>query len=166
MSNVGEKLPRNGSYKLRSPDDVVVVNPSKNVDIKKLESQQHDLENVLENFDKSLERSVSGMYVHIYLCICIVHECCEAVEKHKHIVCMYHFCIFIFRIFIYLAKRTNYDWKMLVYVWLAIEIFALCNDTRCQDRTIETLVSTDIHYVCDLDRNIFLFGFLDDDGCR
>lgn len=155
-------MPRNGSYKLRSPDDVVAVNPSKNVDIKKLESQQRDLENVLENLDKSLERSVSGMHVHKYLCICI----CEADEKHRHIVCMYRFCIFICRIFIYLAKGTNYDCKMLVYVWLAIEIFAICNDTRCQDRTIETLVSIDIHYVRDLDRNIFLFGFLDDDGCR
>ncbi|XP_071861669.1 sodium/potassium/calcium exchanger 4 isoform X2 [Bombus fervidus] len=58
-SNVEEKLPRSGSYKLRSPDDVVAVNPSKNVDIKTLESQQRDLKNVLENFDKSLERSVS-----------------------------------------------------------------------------------------------------------
>lgn len=73
---------------------------------------------------------------------------------------------FIRRKSIRLAKGTISDQEMLVPFLLAVEISAVRDDTGLQNRTVEEMVSADVRHVRNLDRDIFLFCFLDDDRGR
>lgn len=60
-----------------------------------------------------------------------------------------------------MAKGAERTGKILVSLGLAIEVSVVRNNTGHEMRTFKKLVSTDVHYVCCVARDILLFGFLD-----
>lgn len=60
-----------------------------------------------------------------------------------------------------MAKGAERTGKILVSFGVAIEVSVVRNNTGHEMRTIKKLVSTDVHYVCCMARDILLFGFLD-----